>query len=67
MSILQGGVLMPRIARVVAVGYPHHITQRGNYGQDVFIDEEDRENKEIEEIVRHRDQKWARIMQAWKF
>ncbi len=27
---------MPRISRAVAVGYPHHITQRGNYRQDVF-------------------------------
>lgn len=34
---------MPRIARVVGVGYPHHITQRGNYSQDVFLDDKDRE------------------------
>jgi putative transposase len=34
---------MPRIARVVAVGYPHHVTQRGNYGQTVFLDDGDRE------------------------
>ena len=34
---------MPRIARVVAIGYPHHITQRGNYGQNVFLDDTDRE------------------------
>src|SRR3989338_9543184 len=34
---------MPRIARVVAVGYPHHITQRGNYRQDIFLDDQDRE------------------------
>jgi len=27
---------MPRASRVVAVGYPHHITQRGNYGQNIF-------------------------------
>jgi REP element-mobilizing transposase RayT len=27
---------MPRIARIVAVDYPHHITQRGNYKQTVF-------------------------------
>ncbi len=33
---------MPRIARVVAVGLPHHITQRGNYRQDVFLDVDDR-------------------------
>lgn len=34
---------MPRIARVVAVGYPHHITQRGNYGQDIFTNDAERE------------------------
>ena len=33
---------MPRIARVVAVGLPHHITQKGNYCQDVFLDVDDR-------------------------
>jgi putative transposase len=27
---------MPRIARAVAVGFPHHVTQRGNYRQSVF-------------------------------
>lgn len=32
---------MPRISRAVAVGYPHHITQRGNYQQHVFEAEED--------------------------
>lgn len=32
---------MPRIARAVAVGFPHHITQRGNYKQVVFDKEED--------------------------
>lgn len=33
---------MPRIARVVAVGFPHHITQRGNYRKPIFIDDDDR-------------------------
>lgn len=33
---------MPRIARVVAAGYPHHITQRGNYQQKIFSDDTDR-------------------------
>jgi putative transposase len=28
---------MARIARVVAVGYPHHVTQRGNRRQEVFL------------------------------
>lgn len=34
---------MPRIARVVAIGYPHHITQRGNYRQNIFINDAGRE------------------------
>jgi putative transposase len=32
---------MPRIARVVALNLPHHITQRGNYGQTVFYGDAD--------------------------
>lgn len=32
---------MPRISRAVAIGYPHHITQRGNYRQSVFKKDED--------------------------
>jgi hypothetical protein len=31
-----------KIALVVAVGYPHHITQRGNYRQKIFADDSDR-------------------------
>jgi len=34
---------MPRAARVVAVGLPHHITQRGNHGIDVFYSADDRQ------------------------
>lgn len=33
---------MPRIARAVAQGYPHHIIQRGNNREDVFFDDDDR-------------------------
>jgi putative transposase len=33
---------MARMARVVAVGVPHHVTQRGNNRQDVFLQDEDR-------------------------
>jgi len=33
---------MARVARVVAQGYPHHITQRGNNRQVIFKDDEDR-------------------------
>jgi len=32
---------MPRTSRAVAIGYPHHITQRGNYRQQVFNTDED--------------------------
>jgi putative transposase len=32
---------MPRIARAVALAYPHHVTQRGNYKQPVFEDKDD--------------------------
>lgn len=33
---------MPRIARAVAAGFPHHIVQRGNNNEKVFFDKEDR-------------------------
>jgi putative transposase len=32
---------MARIARVVAPGLPHHVTQRGNRRQDVFFSKAD--------------------------
>ena len=35
--------LMPRLARTVFAGLPHHITQRGNRREDVFFLDEDRE------------------------
>ena len=34
---------MPRLARTVAVGFAHHITQRGNNRQDVFFVDDDRQ------------------------
>jgi putative transposase len=33
---------MPRLARVIATDYPHHITQRGNNKQDIFFVDDDR-------------------------
>ena len=33
---------MPRLARIVVAGQPHHITQRGNNQQDVFFVDDDR-------------------------
>ena len=35
-------VVMPRTARIVLPGVPHHVTQRGNQKQQVFFDDEDR-------------------------
>jgi len=32
---------MPRIARAVAPGYPHHVTQRGNRRQPTFFPDGD--------------------------
>jgi len=32
---------MPRLARTVYAGVPHHITQRGDLREDVFYVEED--------------------------
>jgi len=34
---------MPRLARAVAFGFAHHITQRGNNRQDVFFVDDDRQ------------------------
>lgn len=33
---------MPRVARIVIPGCPHHVTQRGNNQQDVFFVDDDR-------------------------
>jgi len=33
---------MSRTARIVAQNFPYHITQRGNYRQNIFQDDEDR-------------------------
>jgi putative transposase len=32
---------MPRIARIVGVGYPHHIIERGNNRERIFLDSKD--------------------------
>ncbi|RLA92910.1 MAG: transposase [Deltaproteobacteria bacterium] len=33
---------MPRIARVIAEHYPHHVTQRGTNRSEMFLDDDDR-------------------------
>lgn len=32
---------MPRIARIIGIGYHHHVVQRGNNREKVFLDRED--------------------------
>jgi putative transposase len=34
---------MARLARVIAPGYPHHVTHRGNHRDDIFLEDGDRE------------------------
>ena len=51
---------MPRIARAVATGFPHHIIQRGNNKEKVFFDKKDR--KQYLELLKKYSEKWnARI------
>lgn len=52
---------MPRIARVCAVGYPHHITQRGNNKERAFFDEEDK-HFYLETLRRYRDRYKIKIL-----
>ncbi len=35
---------MPRIARAIATGFPHHVVQRGNNRETVFFEGEDYDN-----------------------
>ena len=39
---IERGFFMPRSARLVAQGLPHHIIQRGNRRQKVFLNENDK-------------------------
>jgi len=54
---------MPRIARIIAPGYPHHITQRGNNRNFVFFDDEDRQT--YLDILANYAQKHA--LQIWAY
>ena len=47
---------MPRIARVVAAGYPHHIIQRGNNREKVFHNTEDK--KQYLSLLKKYSVKW---------
>jgi len=48
---------MPRVARIVIPGIPHHITQRGNNRQDVFFVNDDRQC--YLDILRAQSVKWG--------
>ena len=56
---------MPRIARVIATGYPHHITQRGNYRQRIFS--EDTDYKKYLSILKEETKKYSLIILAYCF
>jgi REP-associated tyrosine transposase len=51
---------MPRIARVIVPGVPHHITQRGNRGCDVFLTDEHR-SRYLELLKEYADEHGLRI------
>lgn len=54
---------MPRIARAVAVGFPHHIVQRGNNREKVFFNKKDRE-KYLSLLKKYAD-KWGSPILAY--
>ena len=52
---------MPRIARVCAEGYPHHITQRGNNKEKAFFDDEDKRFY-LDALQRYKDKYKMKIL-----
>ena len=54
---------MPRIARIVAPGYPHHVVQRGNRSLDVFFSDDD--HLAYIEFLRKASQKYG--VQIWAY
>lgn len=48
---------MPRIARVVAAGFPHHVVQRGNNKKTVFFEGEDYDNYLL--LLKKYAEKWS--------
>jgi REP element-mobilizing transposase RayT len=55
------GAFMPRIARVVIPGIPHHITQRGNRRQNMFFSDADR-NEYLRLVLKYSVQAGLRII-----
>jgi len=54
---------MPRIARIVSEGLPHHITQRGNNKQDIFFVDDDR--KAYLEILKRQSAKYGLVVMGY--
>jgi putative transposase len=54
---------MPRIARIVSKGLPHHITQRGNNKQDIFFVDDDR--KTYLEILKRQSAKYGLVVMGY--
>lgn len=54
---------MSRIARAVAVDFPHHIVQRGNNKESVFFDKADR--KTYLELLRKYSENWYSPVMAY--
>jgi len=54
---------MPRIGRAVAVGFPHHVIQRGNNREQVFFDEKDR--KQYLSLLKKYSVKWESPITAY--
>ena len=54
---------MPRIARAVAVGFPHHVTQRGNNKDTVFFVDKDKD-KYLSLLKKYAD-KWNSPLLAY--
>ena len=52
---------MPRIARIVGVGYPHHIVQRGNNRERVFLDPGDYE-RYLSFLSKYSEEKEASVL-----
>ena len=54
---------MPRIARGVAIGYPHHIVQRGNNRENVFSHKKDKE-RYLSLLIKY-SEKWGTPILAY--
>lgn len=54
---------MPRIGRVVAAGFPHHVIQRGNNRAHIFFDEKDR--KQYLSLLKKYSVKWESPIMAY--